>query len=564
MRPRVLLAIALLLTLACAPLAPRGPSLPDPRPKITFTQVARAVGIDRSNEPPSASAVEVPTVETLAYGGWLADLDGDGRLDYIAVNHGQWPHLSGLFINNGAGGFGRNLFTVSLEAAENEDPRLDLTNELRFVGDLTGDGLVDLYFRSWGGLGAMCVNQGVVRRGDWTGPSFHCYRTTDGIAFADVNGDGRIDVLTLTDRNFDVYTAYYSQSAPYVWRLNNGDPNIRHWPTTRDFLRLRVTDPTAVAAPFVDLDGDGIPDKIVGIPLPPDARGGSHTAVGGQQVFLGQPGGTYARRTNTGLEAVTEPITRIEDVNEDGCLDVGTDGTGYRDNQNWYVQNKVGGACTVTFTPTPRTALPCYPGFKRYSMDVDNSGLLSTVVIVHTAYGNNDGRPGGVNICRRLPDDSRIVITPGQSGVNIRGTDEVVFYAPHLSPGDWNDDGRLDLAGSGNASIVGTDSGFALWTSTLTTTNDWIKVRLPSVSGFFRGSATIEVFESGFVGDAGRLVTPLRRLYPGKAWSSQVYHFGIGTHPAVDVRITFPDGRQAVRVRVTPRSRITIELDSRS
>ena len=80
----------------------------DPNPVITFTQVATLVGINRSNEPASAGSFSASG--TLAYGGWLVDLDGDGRLDYFGVNHGQWPHLSGLFINNGAGGFGKNLF----------------------------------------------------------------------------------------------------------------------------------------------------------------------------------------------------------------------------------------------------------------------------------------------------------------------------------------------------------------------------------------------------------------------------------------------------------------------
>lgn len=565
MRASEILRIALVVLLACDPgggLEATQPSAvigggADPAPTLTFTQVAKPVGIDRSNEPPSAGAFT--SSDTLAYGGWLADLDGDGRLDYFGVNHGQWPHLSGLFVNNGAGGFGKNLFTVSFQLSDDSYPNLGLSNELRFVGDLTGDGRVDLYFAGWSGQGVMCVNQGVSPHADWTGPSFLCFGTTDGLAFADVNGDGKIDVLTLDSTDFDAYTAYYSHTATYLWRLNNGDPNIQNWPTTRDFLGLRVTDPGAVAAPFVDLDNDGIPDKIVGIPRPPDDRGPYATATAGHQVFLGQAGGAYALKTGTGLEGVTEPITRIEDVNDDGCLDIGTDATGYRDNQNWYVQNKAGTTCTVTFTPIPRTALPCYPGFKRYDVDLDNSGLLSRVVIIHSAYGHNDARPGGVSICRRSPDGTFTVITPAQSGIDVNGADEVEFYAPNLSPGDWDDDGRIDLAGSGNASIPDTDHGFALWTSALVTTNSWIKVTLPSVTGFFRGSATIEVFDSGFVGEATRLVTPPRVLFPGRAWASQVYHFGIGTRSSVDVRVTFPDGGQTTRTGVARRSRIAVE-----
>jgi len=560
MTAKVFLTIGLVLPMACGSAAddselaqqPAIGSNADPSPTISFTQVGRTVGINRANEPASAGAFNA--TNTLAYGSWLADLDGDGKLDYYAVNHGQTPHLSGLFLNNGAGGFGKNLFTVSFQASTVARPNLGNSNEMRFVGDLTGDGLVDFFFLGWSGFGTMCVNQGVAAHADWTGPSFLCFGTADGLAFADVNGDGKIDVLSLDITNFDSYTAYYSQTATYLWRLNNGDPNIQNWPTTQNFLGLRITDPAAAAAaaPFVDLNNDGIPDKIVGIPT--TNRGPYATGVAGQQVFLGQANGTYVQRTASGLESVIQPITRIEDINDDGCLDIGTDQTGYRDNEAWFVQNRTGTTCNVTFTATARTALPYYPGFKHYAMDIDNSGLLSQAVVIHTGYGNNDGRPGGVSLYRKRANGTYTAITPAQSGINL---DE--FYADNAAPGDWNDDGRIDLGGSGNNTIANTDSGFALWTSGLTTTNSWIKITLPSVTGFFAGAATIEVFDAGFVGDATHLVTPPRQLTTGRAWASQVYHLGIGTRSSVDVRVTFPDGRQVTRAAVAPTSRIAIQ-----
>jgi PKD repeat protein len=48
-------------------------------------------------------------------------------------------------------------------------------------------------------------------------------------------------------------------------------------------------------------------------------------------------------------------------------------------------------------------------------------------------------------------------------------------------------------------------------------------------------------------------------IYPGKTWASQVFHVGIGTRSAVDVRVTFPDGRTTTRTQVTPQSRISIQ-----
>jgi hypothetical protein len=556
------LTIGLALIGACSPMdeaavqqAAIGSNV-DPSPSITFTQVASSVGLDRSREPASAGAFNASG--TLAYGSWLADFDGDGRLDYYAVNHGQSPHLSGLFINNGAGGFGKNLFTVGFQTSTANPPNLGNSNEMRFVGDLNGDGLVDFFFLGWSGFGTMCVNQGVASHSDWTGPSFLCYGTADGLAFADVNGDGKIDVLSLDITNFDTYIAYYSQTASYVWRLNNGDPNINHWPTTTAFTTLRWTDPnaSAAAAPFLDINNDGIADKIVGVVQPASNRGPYSTSTGGQQVFLGQPGGGYVQKTGSGLESATQPITRVEDINGDGCLDIGTDLTGYRDNQNWFVQNKTAGACNATFTATARTALPFYPGFKHYPVDIDNSGLISQAVVIHGGYGNNDGRPAGVNLYRKLPSGSYAAITPTASGINLSE-----FYADNAQPGDWNDDGKVDLAGSGSA-IPNTDNGWGLWTSGLTTTNSWIKVTLPSVTGFFTGAATIEVFDAGFVGDASHLVTPPQKLTTGRAWASQVYHFGIGTRGSVDVRVTFPDGRQVTRTAVAPTSRLTIQPTS--
>src|SRR5215468_10259193 len=104
----------------------------DPSPHITFTQVGKTVGIDRTREPASAGPFDA--TNTLAYGSWLADLDGDGQLDYYAVNHGQTRHLSGLFVNNGAGGFGQNLFTVAMKPSPVSFPNMGTSNELTFEG----------------------------------------------------------------------------------------------------------------------------------------------------------------------------------------------------------------------------------------------------------------------------------------------------------------------------------------------------------------------------------------------------------------------------------------------
>jgi len=62
-------------------------------------------------------------------------------------------------------------------------------------------------------------------------------------------------------------------------------------------------------------------------------------------------------------------------------------------------------------------------------VDLDNSGLLSKLVIIHKAYGNNDGRPGGATIYRKLPDGSYTAVTPTQSGIQLNGTSSSEFYS---------------------------------------------------------------------------------------------------------------------------------------
>ncbi len=526
----------------------------DTAPDVSFVQEALAVGLERANEPASAAACPPPGTGTLSYGTWLVDLDGDGRLDVYDVNHGQGCHVSGLWLGDGAGGFGQNLFTgsVATSATNGADAHLGLSNELSFAGDLNGDGAVDLYFLGWAGLGTICFNQGNHAGVDWTGPTFACQQATEAKAFGDVNGDGRIDVEVLDPATpYDVYRDD-CRTLPTVWKLNDGTSSFASWPTDaneHDFVGK------AAPGTFLDLDGDGYPDQLQGVEVASDQRGAFETSSGGLRVRLGRPDGTYAQVTS-GLEGVTDPVARIEDIDGDGCLDVGTDVTVYRDNQSWYLQDRAGATCLATFHAVARTALPFNPGARHVPLDVDNDGTIDQAVIVHDGYGNNDHLAGGVHIFRRGGDGTYADL--GAAGVDIDGTSASEFYADQLSAGDWNDDGRVDLAGAGQPTIPGTDNGIALWTSQLETTNRWLVVRTPTISGFFAGAATIAVYDDGFAGRAEHLVTPTVELRTGRAWSSQAHHFGVGTRASVDVVVTFADGTTTTVAGASTNATVTV------
>ncbi len=523
----------------------------DPNPVISFTQNALAVGLNRANEPPSAATCAPLGTGDLAYGTWLADFDGDGRLDVYDVNHGQTCHHSGLWLNNGAGAFGQNLYSVAVTPAHNDSVITGLSNEMQLVADFNGDGKVDMYLLGWSGRGALCINQGTAAHADWTGPSFVCYQAWAAKNFADVNGDGRIDVEIIDPSvPYDPYKDD-CRTLPLSWRLNNGNPDPNTWPSdSNDFDFVGVAPPGAL----IDFNNDGLPDTIHGIEATPDQRGPYLIQSEGLQVSLGQPDGTY-RPVTSGLEGVLQPAVAFTDIDEDGCIDVGTDETGYRDNQTWYVQDRSGSTCLATFHPVARTALPYDPGFRHYAVDVDNDGLLDRVIIAHIGYGS-DGLAGGIHVFRRLPSGGYQDL--GAAGTDINGTNVTEFYADQLSIDDWNGDGKLDIAGAGQASIPGTDEGIALWTSNLTTSNNWLKVRTPDITGFFAGTATIELFDAGFSGDTSHYVTPPKVLRTGQAWAGKLYHFGVGTRATVDLRVTLPNGSQIARSAVATNGTIVV------
>lgn len=546
-RQHVLGVVASVSLLLCASLAATD--------SLSFHQEALTRGLDRLREVAAASSIPYdPNSYNLPYGMFLSDLDGDGLLDVYVPNHGQVPHRSGLWINNGSGAFSPNIFTVSLTSPS---AYLNNTGWMYEPVDLNGDGRPDLHFGGWYSYGVVCYNRGVSSAGGWTGPRFECRqsiypvsfagtnRDSPGLSplpFADVNRDGRLDILTY--QNPSAYDNYLSllRTLPTVWRLNNGNEDTRTWPAVTSEFDLVGAAP---AGALLDLNGDGLPDKIQGIPVASSQRGPFGVGSGGTEVYFGQPDRTYALQPS-GLESVTSPIAALEDVNRDGCIDVGFDDSSYKDNQYWYLQNVLSdGRCAGTWHWVGRTSpeLPHFLGAWRQSMDLDNSGVSLDVVIVKSAYGNTGGYSGGVHVFQQQPDRSWVEVY--NHGIDLNDA-----YYSALRAGDWNDDGLPDIAGQGGWSMPDTDHGIALFTNQSVNANRWVKVRLPELSGRFIGTATIELFAAGQAGIAAAKIGRSITLTTGYHWPSTWYHLGAGARTTVDVRVTFPDGQ--VRVVTMP------------
>ena len=256
----------------------------------------------------------------------LADLDGDGKLDLLAVNLNS--HAAGVRFGLGGGAFGPLILV--------EGPQYSVSPD-----DVDHNGRLDLVF------GGGVVFQGPPRTfGEHN--AFLCGAAAIAVAAGDVNGDGIPDVV-VANRNpgtvnvllgkpgleLGTATALSMGTQPYDVKLAdmNGDGHLdivtAHKTDYGAAVRLGVGDGTfvgpiqsiwAVNASGVslgDLDGDGIPDLVLS--LTPPLMGPTLLAA------HGNGDGTFAPPTLSNAGPHRTHLV-LGDLNEDGHLDAVTTG----------------------------------------------------------------------------------------------------------------------------------------------------------------------------------------------------------------------------------------------
>jgi hypothetical protein len=147
--------------------------------KGMFTDVAAAAGVQWGGRGPNDKGNG--TVRVCA-----ADLDGDGRLDLVAANYGPL----GFFSNRGSGKFEDRAATVGLAI----DSRYDSCAP----ADFDHDGRLDLYVNGTINGGASFQDTLFRNNGsgfdDVTPPNLRALQADHGVQWADVDGDGDLDL----------------------------------------------------------------------------------------------------------------------------------------------------------------------------------------------------------------------------------------------------------------------------------------------------------------------------------------------------------------------------------
>ncbi|MCA8964095.1 MAG: VCBS repeat-containing protein, partial [Planctomycetes bacterium] len=197
-----------------------------------------------------ATAAQMPPAHGDAQTVALGDVDGDGDLDMVIGNFtNKYATPSRLYLNDGGGKF---VQTVVHRLPEN----VSRTTALAF-GDVDGDGDLDIAvgtaatrckYGCGGDQNQLYLNDG---RGQFTDvtagqlPSY--YDETNALAFADVDGDGDLDMVVANDSGCRLL-------------VNDGAGNFTEVTTTQ----LPASWQIASCVVLGDVDGDGDIDMVVG------------------------------------------------------------------------------------------------------------------------------------------------------------------------------------------------------------------------------------------------------------------------------------------------------------
>jgi hypothetical protein len=343
----LLITVFAILIALMAPAQLTGGGLPSPKP----------TGVPTSNG--ASPPLFLPAVVYDSGGSFpvsvaIADVNGDGKPDLLVANQGPGGTVSGtvsVLLGNGDGTFQAAVsygsggsFTYSLAVGDvNGDGKLDLvvTNAasntvgvllghgdgtfapaLTFdsdgafpdsvaIADVNGDGVPDIVVVDCGNKFAGCgggqngTAAVLLGNGDGTfrtGASYDAGSGPISVAIADVNGDGKPDIV-VADCGANIFCPTSAPGAVSIL-LGNGDG------TFQAAVSYSSGGISALSVAVADVNGDGKLDLLV-------ANSGSST-VG---VLLGNGDGTFQSAVAYSAGSIYSPAV-VADVSGDGKLDL--------------------------------------------------------------------------------------------------------------------------------------------------------------------------------------------------------------------------------------------------
>jgi hypothetical protein len=237
----------------------------------------------------------------------LADVNGDGKADLIALSAGQSPVSGEAFLSVGFlwifPGNGDGTFQPGVEYPL-PGSFLNPGYSSFAVGDLNGDGKPDLAIATGSGVTAIALGNGDGTFVVLPSTAVPAYPTTSGvlnntgpgyIASADLNGDGKLDLV------FGPFRTVESPSGVLV-ALGNGDGTFQ----APAFLpvRLNIAGLGANQLALGDVNQDGIPDIVT--------AGGS--------ILFGDGKGEFPTRRDYAWNA--SGSVALADFDGDGKIDI--------------------------------------------------------------------------------------------------------------------------------------------------------------------------------------------------------------------------------------------------
>ena len=411
----------------------------------------------------------------------LTDINGDGKLDLLVANevdsNGNWMDgsVASVLLGNGDGTFQP---AVSYGSGEVEGSFIAFA-------DVNGDGKPDVimanacsdnYTCTTGAVSVLLGNgDGTLRGGiDYNSNGWASY----SVAIADVNGDGKPDLLLANQCASSGSCANGTASV----LLGNGDG------TFQPGVSYNSGGQNAFAVAAVDVNGDGKLDLL----LVNECT--NNCANGSVSVLLGNGDGTFQPAVSYGSAGLYAYSLAVGDVNGDGKPDLIISN---QCNNNNSCSNGVVSVLLGNGDGTFQAAVPYNTGaiqaFSVAVADVNGDGKLD-VVVANQCLSNNSCSNGVIGVLLGNGDGTlQPAVTYSSGGL----------YSYALAIGDVNGDGHPDLVVSnqcGNSNSCATGSigvllgnGDGTFQAATTTTTPVIESLQTIVLADFNGDHKLDV-----------------------------------------------------------------------